>query len=141
MAETIPKHPGGRPKKLKLDEPTRKDIVKLAGLGCSQREYAAWFEVTPPTWYRFREENPEVDELIEIGNGRGKIRLRDIQLKLAQKSATMAIHLGGELLEQRTRVNVEHSGGVAVEAVSDARNRLAHLITPADEPGETGGGS
>ena len=102
----------GRPK-IDFDTKTFQDLV---GLGCTQEEIC---------WY-FRNENGKpanIDTLTrwckrtfgmtfqeyfkENGFMFTKIRLRRNQLKLSEKSASMAIWLGKQLLGQRDHIEVE----------------------------------
>jgi hypothetical protein len=118
----------GRPTK----EFDRKTFVDLVGLNCDQQEIC-WF---------FRDENGKpanVDTLSRwcvrtfgmnfqeyFRQNRGlamKIKLRQAQMKLAEKSAAMAIFLGKNMLGQTDKV--ENEGNEAIMQKLD--NVLSHI--------------
>lgn len=84
---------GGRPKK----EINYEQVEKLAAIMCTQEEIATFFDVHPSTLRR----NPEFCTAYKKGQGVGKMSLRRIQVKLAEKNASMAIFLGKQYLGQR----------------------------------------
>ncbi len=131
---------GGRPRKLIADERTLKEIEGLGRLHATVRECAAFFRVSHQTFQDFLN-RPEVREVYESGQAGGKISLRRLQIRLAEKHPAMAIFLGKNLLGQSDRH--EHTGrdGGAIEVEIrdvtdeelDARIRAA-LALPAPEP-------
>lgn len=76
------------------------DVAKLAALQCTDAELAAYFECSPKKWKKILAEFPEVRETVERGRESGKTSLRRKQFRLASTSASMAIHLGKNLLGQ-----------------------------------------
>jgi hypothetical protein len=89
----------GRPKK-DIDVV---QLEKLAALGCTTKEIAAFFEVSVDTIdRRFADKLAKGREML-------KIKLRRIQMQIAERgSAAMAIFLGKNLLDQVDKI--EHSG-------------------------------
>lgn len=82
---------GGRPP-LEIDA---SEVRKLASIGCKNEEIADWFGCSVDTiTRRFAEE-------LRKGRANVRISLRRIQLRLAEKNATMAIWLGKQMLGQR----------------------------------------
>ena len=80
----------------------REEFEKLCGLQCTYNEICDWFGVTDKTlnaWckrtYRMR-----FSEVFQQKKGLGKISLRRMQFRLAEKSAAMAIFLGKQYLGQ-----------------------------------------
>jgi hypothetical protein len=69
-------------------------VKKLAALHCTNVEIAAFFDVDEKT-IRNR-----FSDIIAKGKENGKIRLRRMQFRLAEKSPAMAIWLGKQLLGQ-----------------------------------------
>lgn len=102
------KNKGGRP---------RKDINKeffenLCGLQCTKEEVASFFDVSEDTIERFckREYGESFAVVFSKKRERGKISLRRTQWKLAEKSATMAIFLGKQYLDQSDKIEQRISG-------------------------------
>lgn len=96
----------GRPRK-ELD---KKAFIDLVGMGCDSEEIAWWFrdETGKPAslnliteWCK-REFGMTFREYSKQNKGvAARIKLRDNQLKLSEKSAAMAIWLGKQMLGQR----------------------------------------
>lgn len=85
----------GRPKKT-IDYTT---VEKLASIQCTQEEIANFLEVSVRTLQR----DKEFCRIYKKGQDNGKMSLRRIQFKLAEKNPTMAIWLGKQYLHQRDR--------------------------------------
>ena len=75
---------------------------KLCGLQCTEQEIADWFSCSIDTIERFckREYKMRFAEIYAKKRSVGKISLRRMQWKLAEKSAPMAIFLGKNYLGQ-----------------------------------------
>ena len=89
----------GRPPK----EIDQKQFENLCGLQCTLEEICGWFDVTDKTldsWCK-RTYNASFSEVFKQKRGNGKISLRRMQWRLAEKNATMAIWLGKQYLDQR----------------------------------------
>jgi len=96
----------GRPR-AKLDPV---EIEKLASIGATQREIAAWFKISKPTVERHLC-HPELREMFERGNAAFDLSIRRKQAELAMEgNVTMLIWLGKQRLGQRDRFDTEHSG-------------------------------
>ena len=86
----------GRPKKYNI--PTDK-LEQLASFGCTNTEIASFFGCSPD----LLEKN--YSEFLTKGRDKGKIRLRQLQFKAAEKgNVTMQIFLGKNLLGQQDRI-------------------------------------
>jgi len=104
-----PKPKIGRPKKIIWDERTRKELSGMGQIMVTEAEAASFFGVGINTLKRFFAEHPEARETFENGKNIGKISLRRLQLRLAEKNPAMAIFLGKNVLGQSDRV--AHFGG------------------------------
>lgn len=90
--------PAGRPRK----EIKKETFEKLCGMMCTEVEICGFFGVTDKTlnrWCRdtYRKNFSEIYKTVSMD---GKISLRRMQFKLAEKSAAMAIFLGKNILGQ-----------------------------------------
>lgn len=83
----------GRPKK----EIDYQLVEKLANIQCTQEEIASFLEVSVRTLQR----DEEFCRIYKKGQENGKMSLRRIQFKIAEKNSTMAIWLGKQYLGQR----------------------------------------
>lgn len=104
----------GRPKK----EISKADFEKLCGLQCTKLEICAFLEVSDKTldkWVK-RTYRKSFSEVYKEKKGIGKVSLRRTQWKLAEKSASMAIWLGRQYLDQRDSTVL---GGSDQEAADD----------------------
>lgn len=102
---------GGRPRKLTPDEKTLGAIRGLGQIQATTKECSAFFNVTEPTFLKFKADYPEIAEALEDGKGQGRISLRRTQMKLAEKNAAMAIFLGKNLLGQSDRQEITGANG------------------------------
>lgn len=92
----------GRPKK----EIDKDQFEKLCGLQCTEEEIASFFNCSVDTIGRFckKEYGSTFAEVFKKKQDIGKISLRRNQWKLAEKSATMAIWMGKQYLNQTDRI-------------------------------------
>lgn len=88
----------GRPKK----EIKKMDFEKLCALQCTQQEICDFFGIDHKTLTRWckRTYGQEYSQTYQEKRAGGKISLRRMQFKLAEKSAAMAIFLGKNILGQ-----------------------------------------
>lgn len=93
--------PAGRPKK-EIDYVT---VEKLANIQCTQEEIASFLGISTRTLQR----DEQFMELFNKGRESGKMSLRRIQWKHAEKSASMAMFLGKQYLGQRDNVEVSNT--------------------------------
>lgn len=91
----------GRPKK----EIDYSAVEKLANIQCTQTEIASFLGVSVRTLQR----DEEFLKIYQKGQENGKMSLRRIQYKLAEKNTTMAIWLGKQYLGQKDNVEVSHT--------------------------------
>lgn len=88
------------------------EFEKLCKMLCTEAEICAWFDVTDKTlsgWCQ-RTYGANFSETYKKFRDFGKIAVRRAQLRLAEKSAAMAIFLGKQYLGQRdTPVEVSHT--------------------------------
>tara|TARA_B100000676_G_C17962981_1_gene778695 strand:- start:292 stop:603 length:312 start_codon:yes stop_codon:yes gene_type:complete len=81
-----------RPKKHKIDT---KQIMQLASYGCTNREIASFFDCSESLLKK------SYSSFLTKGREKGKIRLRQMQWKSAEKgNVTMQIWLGKQMLGQ-----------------------------------------
>ena len=118
--------PAGRPKK----EFDKKSFSDLVGLGCTQDEICWFFRDTntgkpanPDTISRWCKRTYGMN-FQEYKNKMGlmplKIQLRKNQLSLSKKSASMAIWLGKQYLDQKDRIEATMSHEIEdLEALAD----------------------
>lgn len=95
----------GRPRK-EIDYDA---FVKLCGLQCTLTEIAGFFDCSEDTienWCK-RELEMTFSEAYKKHSAGGKISLRRMQFKLAEKSAAMAIWLGKQYLDQKENPDVD----------------------------------
>lgn len=94
----------GRP----LKEIDKKQFENLCGLQCTHEEICDWFNVCYDTlekWCKETYKNEKgkgmtFSEVFRQKRGNGKISLRRMQWRLAEKNAAMAIFLGKQYLGQ-----------------------------------------
>ena len=103
----------GRPKKI-IDYNLAE---KLAGIMCTQEEIASLLDLSVRTLQR----DEEFCRIYKKGQDNGKMSLRRMQYKLADKNATMAIWLGKQYLGQKD----------VIETVSDVQR--VQIIDNTDE--------
>jgi hypothetical protein len=117
----------GRPRK-EFDKKTFEDLV---GIGCTQEEICVWFRDesgravstdTLTAWCRRTYGMTFKEYYKQHGGMLLKIRLRRAQLKLADRSAAMAIFLGKQYLGQRD--HVEYEDTAAIEKLSEILDGL-----------------
>lgn len=116
--ETKTKGKGGRPKKY-IDKQL---FEQLCGLQCTLEEMEAFFNCDHKTiarWCRETYEGKRFSQVFREKRQIGKISLRRKQLRLAERSAAMAIFLGKNYLGQKDEP--EEAAGVedAVSIVDD----------------------
>ena len=97
----------GRPKK-EIDYIA---VEKLANIQCTQEEIANFLGLSVRTLQR----DEEFCRIYKKGQDNGKMSLRRMQYKLAEKNPTMAIWLGKQYLKQRDTFEVESTQLVKVE--------------------------
>lgn len=91
----------GRPKKV-IDYQT---VEKLASIQCTQEEIANFLDLSVRTLQR----DEEFCRLYKKGQDNGKMSLRRIQFKHAEKSPSMAIFLGKQYLGQKDIVETDNT--------------------------------
>lgn len=116
--ETKTKGKGGRPKKY-IDKQL---FEQLCGLQCTLEEMEAFFNCDHKTiarWCRETYEGKRFSQVFREKRQIGKISLRRKQLRLAERSAAMAIFLGKNYLGQRDEPEEAASAEDAVSIVDD----------------------
>ncbi len=86
------------------------ELKSLMELHPSHEEIAAYFGISVSSWKRLLEKDEIIRTTYETGQGLGKISLRRKQHALASHNASMAIHLGKQILGQEEKSAVEVSG-------------------------------
>lgn len=94
----------GRPHK----EISQKDFEQLCGLQCTKDEICAWFDITDKTLDKWcqRTYSKTFSDVFAEKRGLGKISLRRMQWRLAERNSSMAIFLGKNFLDQKDQVSV-----------------------------------
>ena len=84
----------------------KEQFKKLCSLQCTLSEIAFWFKCSEDTIERWckREMKMSFAEAYKINSSEGKIALRRIQFKMAEKSPAMAIWLGKQYLGQTDKL-------------------------------------
>ena len=90
----------GRPKKI-IDYIS---VEKLANIQCTQEEIANFLGLSVRTLQR----DEEFCRIYKKGQDNGKMSLRRMQYKLAEKNPTMAIWLGKQYLGQKDNIEVKN---------------------------------
>ena len=80
-------------------------VEKLAGIQCTQQEIASFLGCSVDTLQR----DETFCGIYKKGMDSGKMSLRRMQYKLAEKNTAMAIFLGKQYLGQKDNVEVEHN--------------------------------
>ena len=89
----------GRPKKYNIDTD---QVEKLAGLGCTNTEIGSFFGCSPDLIEK------SYSEYLTKGREKGKIRLRQWQLKAAERgNVAMLIWLGKQILGQAEKAEIQ----------------------------------
>lgn len=105
--------PAGRPK-IQIDYNT---VEKLANIQCTQEEIASFLDISVRTLQR----DEEFCRIYKKGQENGKMSLRRMQYKLAEKNTAMAIFLGKQYLGQKDNVEVQSS---QLDKVSELLNKI-----------------
>ncbi len=116
--EAKTKGKGGRPKKY-IDKQL---FEQLCGLQCTLEEMEAFFNCDHKTiarWCRETYEGKRFSQVFREKRQIGKISLRRKQLRLAERSAAMAIFLGKNYLGQKDEPEEAASAEDAVSIVDD----------------------
>lgn len=118
----------GRPKK----EIDKKIFENLCGLQCTLEEIAGVFDCSADTIERWckREYGETFAETYKKHSAKGKMSLRRIQFKLAEKSAAMAIFLGKNYLGQKD--NIIETDEQTLQAVGEALVKIKRAAEQAD---------
>ena len=102
--------PAGRPK-IEIDYAT---VEKLANIQCTQEEIASFLGISSRTLLR----DEKFKELFAKGRENGKMSLRRIQWKHAEKSVPMAIWLGKQYLGQKDIIEASTTGETKINIVN-----------------------
>ena len=111
----------GRPRK-EIDEI---QFTKLCELQCTLSEIAGFFDCSTDTIERWckRELNEPFAEVYKKYSAKGKISLRRYQFRLAEKSASMAIWLGKQMLGQKDYVEIEEKNNGILDELREYLKR------------------
>ena len=116
----------------KKKEIDKKIFEKLGGLQCTLEEIAGVFDCSADTIERWckREYGETFAETYKKHSAKGKMSLRRIQFKLAEKSAAMAIFLGKNYLGQKD--NIIETDEQTLQAVGEALVKIKRAAEQAD---------
>lgn len=98
--------------KFKIDYDT---VEKLAGIQCTQQEIASFLGCSVDTLQR----DETFCGIYKKGMENGKMSLRRMQYKLAEKNPTMAIWLGKQYLGQKDTINNTNTGTQRIQIIND----------------------
>ncbi len=107
MEETPKKNKGGRPK-IVIDYAM---VEKFASMQCTYKEIAGFFDCSES---RLKKDKEFIHHY-KKGFESGKMSLRRIQWKLAEKNTAMAIWLGKQYLDQRDKQEIETNQNIKVD--------------------------
>lgn len=94
-------------------------VEKLANIQCTQQEIASFLGCHRDTLLR----DEKFCDIYKKGMENGKMSLRRIQFKLAEKNTSMAIFLGKQYLGQKDVVETQHvENGILNELVGAIEN-------------------
>ena len=119
----------GRPKK----EIDKKIFENLCGLQCTLEEIAGVFDCSADTIERWckREYKQTFAETYKKHSAKGKMSLRRIQFRLAEKSAAMAIFLGKNYLGQKD--TIIETDEQTLQAVGEALVKIKRAAEQAED--------
>jgi len=106
VEETPKKNKGGRPK-IVIDYAM---VEKFANMQCTYKEIAVFFDCSES---RLKKDKEFIHHY-KKGFESGKMSLRRIQWKLAEKNTAMAIWLGKQYLDQRDKQEIETNQNIKV---------------------------
>ena len=106
----------GRPKK-EIDYET---VEKLANIQCTQEEIASFLNLSVRTLQR----DEEFCRVYKKGQENGRMSLRRMQFKLAEKNTAMAIFLGKQYLGQKDVVENEISDNGILDDLKEALSNV-----------------
>lgn len=87
-------------------------VRRLATIQCTDAEIAAMVEMTPEGFCKRKQRDNELLQAIEKGREQGKMSIRRMQYRAAEKgNATMLIWLGKQFLGQRDQREITGADG------------------------------
>jgi len=95
-------------------------VEKLASIQCTEEEIAQFLEVSVRTLQR----DEEFCRVFKKGKENGKMSLRRIQFKLAEKSYAMAIFLGKQYLGQKDVVENQVTNNGILDELKEALDNV-----------------
>ena len=95
-------------------------VEKLASIQCTEEEIAQFLEVSVRTLQR----DEEFCRVFKKGKENGKMSLRRIQFKLAEKSYAMAIFLGKQYLGQKDIVENQVTNNGILDELKEALDNV-----------------
>lgn len=121
--------------KLIADKRTAALLHNLGKIGATREEAAASLGVSRVALWAFLDRNPDIAEQFEAGRDMGKVTLRRLQWRAAQKlNPTMLIWLGKQLLKQLDQPPKEEE--VTVEALTQLRDDFERKLASIAESNE-----
>lgn len=111
---------GGRPKKVI----NQAQFEAMCGIQCTEKEICDVLDVTDKTLTRWCKETYKLSfsEIYKKKSASGKMSLRRMQFKLAERNASMAIFLGKQYLGQRDIV--ENTNDDQMQKVNDLLSKI-----------------
>ena len=133
----MPKKPTGKPNGRPLKQIDQMTFENLCKIQCTEIEIAGIFECSVDTISRWCERTYGCTfaDIYKIYASQGKASLRRTQLKLAQKSAAMAIFLGKNMLGQSDHVEIVDTAALdKLDAIlAETKRNASNEIQPKTE--------
>lgn len=126
----VPQEPPGLPGRPTLDIDLDQ-VVKLAEMQCTNKEIAAFLDISPSTLANRIKAHPDLGEAIERGRELGKVSLRRLQMKHAKReggpAVNMTIHLSKHTLGQSDRP-IEHNSTEINVSITNVGESIASKL-------------
>lgn len=109
------------------DRIDKKKFENLCGLQCTLEEVCGFFDINDKTlnsWCK-KTYGTTFYEVFKEKRGIGKISLRRMQWKLAEKNPSMAIFLGKQYLGQKDKIEYTDDG---MKSINENINNIANLL-------------
>lgn len=137
VPKIINKKKTGRPKK----EIDIEKFQKLCQLQCTKKEIASFFDCSEDTIENFchREFNETFSAVFNKYASIGKISLRRTQFRLAERSSSMAIWLGKQILGQEDKIAIQNIDDKTLDDLEKAvllNEELQTDETASDKPAD-----
>jgi hypothetical protein len=118
----------GRPNSIQDEAGAIRQLEALGKIQATKSECASLLSISEPTLYAFMKRVPAAEEAYERGRALGRLSLRWLQFRHAEKSPGMAQFLGGQILGQKDTRHTNHAG-----TVEHQHSYMTELLDQIDE--------